>query len=175
MTRLRRKVGRPSDYNEQIAAKLCRAIATSSDGLRVICAKNPMFPSRATILRWIHEKPDFRSLYARAKQTQTEAIFDEILQIADRVRPGTTTKVNARGKTERRVSDMVDRARLQVDARKWCLSKLLPKRFGDQPTDDGGHDNIQELIDSMRAASRRAGRPEGMQPKPDSDSEELVQ
>jgi hypothetical protein len=28
--------------------------------------------------------------------------------------------------------DMVDRSRLQIDARKWILSKLLPKKYGDK-------------------------------------------
>ncbi len=36
--------------------------------------------------------------------------------------------------TEDKVStaDMVDRSRLQVDARKWLLSKIMPKRYGDR-------------------------------------------
>ncbi len=36
--------------------------------------------------------------------------------------------------TEDKVStaDMVDRSRLQVDSRKWLLSKIMPKRYGDR-------------------------------------------
>ncbi len=33
---------------------------------------------------------------------------------------------------------MVERARLQVDARKWLLSKLRPEKYGDRTTHEHG-------------------------------------
>lgn len=171
---MKRKTGRPADYNEEIAERLCRAIATSSDGLRVICARNPKFPSRTTIYKWIAENPNFANRYARAKQFQAQAIFDEIITIADQTRMGTVTKIDSRGKRERRIGDMTDRARLQVDARKWCLSKLLPKVYGDQPeVDVGREDPVLLLIEEMRRESKRIGPPEGeVMP---ADDEEILQ
>jgi hypothetical protein len=45
---------------------------------------------------------------------------------------GVVTKVDRRGGKEQRIGDMTDRARLQIDTRKWALSKLLPKKYGDR-------------------------------------------
>jgi hypothetical protein len=56
---------------------------------------------------------DFRQLYAIAKEVQLEGYADETIEIADDQ------------------SEDVNRSRLRVDTRKWHLSKLLPKRYGD--------------------------------------------
>jgi hypothetical protein len=56
---------------------------------------------------------------------------DQIREIADTCRMGTKTTIKATG-TEVTTGDMVDRSRLQIDARKWLASKLAPKKYGDK-------------------------------------------
>ena len=65
---------------------------------------------------WNH--PDFASQYARATGLRTDVIFDEIEDIAD-------------GDGD------VARDRLRIDARKWSLSKMQPKKYGDRLEIDG--------------------------------------
>lgn len=53
--------------------------------------------------------------YARAREARADAIFDEIFGIADEATP-----------------EDVNVARLKVDTRKWALSKMQPKKYGDK-------------------------------------------
>jgi hypothetical protein len=69
--------------------------------------------------------------YAHARELQYEAWADEILELADRCRMGVRTVTNEDGSVTTFTADMVDRAKLQIDARKWLLAKLNPKRYGD--------------------------------------------
>jgi hypothetical protein len=136
------KMGRPSKYSEAVAEKLCVAIATSSRGLRSIC-KNPELPSRSTVCRWLMENEDFQGRYARAKEFQRHALDDDIIDIADKCKNGS-----------------VDRARLRIDARKWVLSKLCPKKYGDRVEVDAGEKNpLTELVAEMKKRSQIIGPP----------------
>jgi hypothetical protein len=71
-------------------------------------------PSWPTISKWLNEKPDFVTQYARAREDQAEAHADRIIEIAD------DKTIDANHK------------RIMVDARKWVASKLKPKRYGDK-------------------------------------------
>lgn len=77
-------------------------------------------PGTSTVYRWLADKPEFRELYARAREDQADTLADEIIDIADQ-KDG-----------EADTPDSVNRARLRVDARKWIASKLKPKRYGDK-------------------------------------------
>jgi hypothetical protein len=62
--------------------------------------------------------------YARAREDLHEVIAAEIVAIADQ----------PVGSTESGATDTgaVQKQRLQVDTRKWLLSKLAPKKWGDK-------------------------------------------
>lgn len=70
-------------------------------------------PSRKTVYEWLHKYESFRDAYARAREAQAEYYAAEIVDIADKC-----TDPN--------------KARLQIDARKWYASKVAPKKFGDK-------------------------------------------
>lgn len=72
-----------------------------------------------------------REQYARAKSLGLDALADEILELADVCREGTKTKHSDKDGTTTETGDMVDRSRLAIDARKWLLAKLAPKKYGD--------------------------------------------
>lgn len=74
-------------------------------------------PDAGSIYNWLldEDKKEFFKQYAKAKDAQAELMFDELLEIAD--------KGNM---------DDSNRARLRVDTRKWYLSKVLPKKYGDK-------------------------------------------
>lgn len=111
----KRPVGRPSKFSQDMAEKICEQIANGKS-LRAICAEDDMPPMK-TIYRWLEANEEFRHQYARARDRQADHYFEEIVEIADSVEAD---------------SAAVAKARLQVDARKWTLSKLAPKKYGEK-------------------------------------------
>ena len=47
----------------------------------------------------------------------------------------------------------MDRSRLQIDARKWLLSKMLPKKYGDKQQLE--HSGSISIADTLREARER--------------------
>lgn len=123
--------GRPSTYSEEIAAKICSRIATSSDSLRKICAEDGM-PNPDTLYLWLIKHPEFSEQYARARKDQAQLLADEIVDIADSEKIGEIVTIKADGTEERKIADMIEHRKMQIEARKWVASKLLPKKYGDK-------------------------------------------
>jgi len=87
-------------------------------------------PAPSTVRSWaLDDREGFAALYSRARELQMYGIADEILEIADdgskdiRVTPEGRETVDY---------EIVQRSKLKVDSRKWLLSKLLPKVYGDK-------------------------------------------
>jgi hypothetical protein len=137
--------GRPTKYTEEIAARICEAVATSTNGLEKICDSNPDFPHKSTVRRWIVEVETFRDLYARAKEQQADVLADEIIDIADQV-----------AEDKLLTHEKVGAAKLRVDSRKWVASKLKPKVYGDK-TDltTGGESMNKGFYDFLQAVSQK--------------------
>jgi len=68
-------------------------------------------------MAWLNRYPEFQEQYARAKQLQAELMAEDILELADD--PSTA-------------SGDVQRSKLQVETRKWLMSKLAPRKYGDR-------------------------------------------
>ena len=86
------------------------------------------FPSRRKFYDWVRENEDMRERYARACEIRADAIFDEIIQIAD----DSTNDSLYTDKGEVQNTEWVNRSRIKIDARKWVLSKMQPKKYGDK-------------------------------------------
>lgn len=127
--------GRPSKYTKELAIELCSVIAESDRGLDDICSGRDDFPAARTVRTWILENEEFQPMYARAKEIQADFIAHQVLPLADICRVGEKTIVKPSG-TEITRGDMVERSRLQVDARKWLAAKLAPKKYGDKVTQE---------------------------------------
>lgn len=125
--------GRPTMYTIELAREICRAIATSSKGLKHICAENEHFPAWRTIYEWRFDNEEFAQMYAQAKRAQAELLAEDILEISDDT---TLDTVYDKDGNPRQNSEWVNRSRLKVDTRKWIAAKLLPKVYGDRPQDD---------------------------------------
>lgn len=134
-------MGRPSDYTDVIADAICEALA-DGQSLRTICLAEEM-PNRATVFRWLAANETFRDQYARARDTQAEALADEILDIAD---DGTNDWMERRDDQGANLGwkengEAMARSKLRVEARKWVASKLLPKKYGDKTLVGSDPDN----------------------------------
>ena len=87
------------------------------------------FPSCNTFFRWLDTDEEKAKQYARAKMLYASKMFDDIIFIAD----GTGDDVlKDEDGVEQINHKVIQRDRLRVDARKWALSKLNPKKYGDK-------------------------------------------
>ena len=126
-------IGRPSSYTPEKGEKICERIA-AGESLRQIC-KDPEMPAERTIYLWLADerRKSFLQSYARAREAQMEALAEEILEIADDATNDWIERQNADGTTSRVIDhENIQRARLRIDTRKWMMSKLASKKYGDR-------------------------------------------
>lgn len=96
--------------------------------LRSALKKNSPLSS-STFADWLNSDDEMAKRYARATVIRSEAIFEDILNIADENL--SDTYVDSEGVT-RTDHDVIQRAKLRVDARKWVLAKMRPTKYGDK-------------------------------------------
>lgn len=132
--------GRPSKYTKALATKICTLLA-EGESLRSVCAMEGM-PNKSTVIRWLASNEDFCDQYARAKEQAAFLMAEDILEIADDGSNDWMEKLDGEGNAVgyQLNGEHVQRSKLRVDARKWLLSKLLPKKFGEKValTGEGG-------------------------------------
>jgi hypothetical protein len=118
--------GRPSTFDEAVAKRICERLAMG-ETLRGICMRRGM-PGESTVRGWVVQDIEgFAAQYARARDMGLDTLADEILEIADD--DTRDSYVDADG-SRKRNNAAINRDRLRVDTRKWYLSKLAPKRYG---------------------------------------------
>jgi hypothetical protein len=152
-------MGRPSGYTPAIAAAVCGWIKQGYT-LRQVGAL-PNMPDKATICRWLGDHEDFCDQYVRAGEIRALLMGDEMIEIAD----DSTNDWIAREGKDGAVEIVVDqeaiaRSRVRVEARKWLMVKLAPKRFGATLAvtgKDGGpvqhvHQTVGEVLDEIDGA-----------------------
>jgi len=154
---------REDEMVDQVKEEICRRIA-DGESLRAICRDDRM-PATSTVCLWLADDETFREQYARARELQADALFDEILEISDRAEKDYRVDDEGRLTVD---SENIQRAKLMVDSRKWMAAKLRPKKYGDASTlkltdGDGGKvlspTDIEAAVMSIiaKAAERDAG------------------
>ena len=125
-------MSRPSNYTPEQASLICERIA-NGESLREICRGDGM-PDKATVLRWLGkpENDAFRDQYARAREAQADHFAEEILEIADDGSNDWMKRQSDAGAIEAPDHEHIQRSRLRVDSRKWLMSKMAPKKYGDK-------------------------------------------
>lgn len=160
------KIGRPSDYTEELAESICLRLA-EGESLRSVCRDDGM-PCKKTVLRWISRIPEFRAQYVHAKEEGAEAIAEELFDIADDGSNDWMEKLDKDGEAigYQLNGEHVQRSKLRIDTRKWYLSKIMPKKYGDriqhdqtitmaERSDDDIDKRIRELMNGQAAATER--------------------
>jgi hypothetical protein len=126
----KKALGRPSiAIPDKILEEILDGVSTTTKGLEILCEENPSWPSARTIYRRMRHDEDFCQKYARAKIVQATILADEIITISDY--SDRDTIVDEDG-IERANHEWIARSRLRVDSRKWLVSKLIPKVYGDK-------------------------------------------
>ena len=79
---------------------------------------------QSTFSRWCDDDATLAESYARAREDLIERMAEEVLNLSDQEVPETGD-----GKKDWQA---VQKHRLQVDSRKWLLSKLAPRKYGEK-------------------------------------------
>lgn len=146
-------MGRPSSYTPEIAAEICERLA-AGESLRAICRDERM-PDRSTVAKWvIDDVCGFSSQYARARDIGLDAMAEEALEIANTPVEGVRREETEDGYKEIH-EDMLGHRKLQVDTRKWYLSKLAPKKYGDLQRVE--HSGSVDIAATILEARKRSG------------------
>lgn len=127
MSNAKPKMGRPTIYSEELITEFLYRIAKGRS-VASVCTDDDM-PHRATIYEWLAQNPDFSDRYARASEQRADHYFDEMLDIADRALP-----------------EEVQKAKLQIDTRKWVLARMNPKKYSDKHQEE---DRNTQAVDLM--------------------------
>ena len=132
-----------------IVSKVCERME-AGESLRKSCAAEGV--KDPTFLLWVKDNAEFAEQYTRAREAGLHVMAQQIIEISDE------QEVEARYQGEDVKLDLsataVARNRLRVDSRKWLLSKMLPKVYGDKLAIGGADDlpPIKTMDDEALAA-----------------------
>lgn len=118
------ETGRPSDYTQELADKICEELAQGKS-MRTVCHSDEM-PAMSTVFKWLREKEGFSEQYVRAKEESTEAMNEIMLDLGDQA-------IEFAQSVDPKASGAVVQAvKLKADNLKWVMSKMKPKKYGDK-------------------------------------------
>lgn len=120
---------------------------TNGKSLRSILdnADRNTLPSNRIFLEWLDNDEKLSKQYARACAERADYIFEDIINIADNVGQDI---IEVDGK-ELVNNAVINRDRLRVEARKWAVSKMNPKKYGDKLEIDSVIDDKRKSIDEL--------------------------
>jgi len=107
-------MARPTIYSVKLEDRMLEEIASGRSVIS-LCREEDWTPNADTWYRWMYKIDGLSDRYTRAKSISSEFHADQILAIADEA-DNQTFQV----------------ARLQIDARKWVASKLVPNKYGEK-------------------------------------------
>lgn len=123
------KRAHPVKFSQAVFDRICDRMS-EGESLRAIC-KTVGMPNKRTVMRWVEADQKLQIQYSAAQQLRAEHYFDEIVDIAD-------------SKSD------PQKTRVQIDARKWVLARMNPKKYGDkftqELTGEGGGALVVELV-----------------------------
>lgn len=109
-------MGIPSAYTDDLAAEICARLA-HGESLRQMCLTDDKLPSERSVYRWLTTNADFRAAYSIARSHQSEALLEDIFEIADKPAADAVA-----------VADK----RVRIDTRKWAMGHLTPMKYGER-------------------------------------------
>ena len=109
-----------------------------------------ILPSQSTVYDWLrpgtkYHDADFAEKYAYASTSRAEILFDQILEIADDRSKDYIITEDGKKKFD---SEHWQRSKLKIEARKWHLSKVMPKKYGEKSTTviEGGKNTMVPIM-----------------------------
>lgn len=130
-------MARPIVWNSEVKnIAITEIISRISDGESCRAILDPKLrgdnlPSHRLFIEWLSNDDELRKQYARACELRADAIFDEMFEIADDGSNDYMQKLKGDEMADVLNSEHVQRSKLRIDTRKWALSKMNPKKYGD--------------------------------------------
>lgn len=107
--------------NAEKAAQVCELVS-QGESLRAAC--EAVGTTHPTFLRWCAENKELADQYAHAREAGSDVEFESLADmVAEQPQTAPSGAVDA---------GWVAWKRLQVDTKKWALSKKAPKKYGDK-------------------------------------------
>jgi hypothetical protein len=126
--------GVSGEFDQAIADEICERLAKGLSLRKILGpGRDAFLPGQNTVFKWLEENAAFAKQYARARELQADAKFDEAWEIA-----------------ESATVEDVQVSRLKIDTIKWQTAKLAPKKYGEKIAHVGGG----EGDDPIRTESR---------------------
>ena len=108
------KGGRPkAKWKSKATAERIFEKMREGKSLRAICKEDGLPTTK--VYEWLNG--EFCEQYADAQEARADYYFDEILNIADEVKPN---------------KNAVAKARLMIDTRKFAMGRMAPKKYGEK-------------------------------------------
>ena len=131
---------------EEIFKDIILQISRDALSLRKVLIQSGM-PSNETFYKWLDSDKAKSKQYARACEDRQDLLFDEIIEIADE----NEADVYIDNDIAKIDGNTVQRSRLKIDARKWALSKMNPKKYGDKLNVESKNTNFNTEISEEEA------------------------
>lgn len=132
---------------DRIFNDICLEISENSLSLNS-ALKLDNTPSFTTFYKWIDSDKKKMEKYARSCSKRFDNIFEDILRIADDQEGDTYKNEDGIDVVNHNV---INRARLRVDSRKWMLGKMNPKKYSDKIQIDTSEFKEQPLFPDVPA------------------------
>lgn len=141
----------PSIRTPANAAEICNRLKEGKLSLRKVCAD--MGISDSAVRQWAFDEPDgFGAEYAHARHIGYLAMADDVIETAETPLVGEETTDSPLNGLVIKKGDMLGHRRLVVDTKKWLLSKVLPKIYGDKiQVEHSGNVSIEDRLRAGRA------------------------
>lgn len=88
--------------------------------------------SLVSFYKWIANNEELQILYNYAREVRSDVLFEQIIEIADTTEEGVIIETDDHGRTKEKKGDMTQHRRLKIDSRKWVVSRMNPKKYGDK-------------------------------------------
>jgi hypothetical protein len=115
---------KPVRRHENKAELIGLVLSGMRNGLSAFKACEAAGLSQSTFNLWVNEDAELAAEYARAREDLIERIANEVIELSD-----ADVGMQPDGKKDWAA---VQKHKLQVDTRKWLLSKLAPKKYGEK-------------------------------------------
>ena len=112
---------RTSEEKQEIAQLVLTGMQCGLSAFKACQAANV---PHSTFLMWVRDDAELANSYAHAREDLIERMANEVMELSDK-----DVEISPDGKKDWAA---IQKHKLQVDTRKWLLSKLAPKKYGDK-------------------------------------------
>lgn len=142
-----KKKGAPTIRTTELVDAIFAGISLGKSA-RAMCVEVGI--SQRVLWNWLASDAELMRQYLRAKELCVDAYAEEIIEISDDGSKDTYIDEKGRQVVDREV---IARAQLRIDARKWYAARLAPRKYGDKPpAAQEGPDTKKPLVHSVEVA-----------------------